>query len=214
MEMSVIKVKDFDVTGSGDAAAWSHAQWHSLQFLGGTLGYLTRAKVLYSDSGIYFLVDNEDSRLNCTLNRDFGDLFKEDVVEVFLWPDTAQRVYFEYEISPLGKELPIMVCNSDGHFHGWLPWHYEGARCTRRAVSVRGGPQEPGAAVTGWTAEFYIPFNLLTGLGNVPPSRGTVWRGNIYRIDYDAERASRWGWSPGCQGNFHDVRKFGTLVFA
>ena len=54
--------------------------------------------------------------------------------EVFLWPDERDPIYFEYEISPLGRELPILVPNLDGKFLGWRPWHYEGepARRARR----------------------------------------------------------------------------------
>ena len=40
---------------------------------------------------------------------DFLDLYNEDVVEVFLWPDESFPVYFEYEVSPLNYELPIII---------------------------------------------------------------------------------------------------------
>ena len=49
------------------------------------------------------------------LDIDFFDqLF--DVFEVFLWTDEKQPIYFEYEISPLGYELPILVPNFGGKF--------------------------------------------------------------------------------------------------
>jgi hypothetical protein len=70
------------------------------------------------------------------------------------------------------------------------------------------------APVEGWMAEFFIPFALLRGLGNVPPKPGTAWRGNIYRIDYDAAPPSHWAWSPITGPSFHNFREFGTLVFA
>ena len=37
------------------------------------------------------------------------DLWNEDVFEVFLWTDERYPVYFEYEISPLNHELPILA---------------------------------------------------------------------------------------------------------
>jgi hypothetical protein len=52
-----------------------------------------------------------DQVLTATLQEDFLDLWKEDVFEFFLWPDERQTVYFEYEISPLGVELPILIPN-------------------------------------------------------------------------------------------------------
>jgi predicted nucleic acid-binding protein len=71
---------DFEVTGHGDAAAWRRSAWLPLKRVGGSLSYPTRAKLLYSRTGIYVLVDCVDRRLTCTRLRDMGDLYREDVV--------------------------------------------------------------------------------------------------------------------------------------
>ena len=60
--------------------------------------------------------------------RIFADLWTEDVVEIFFWPDEEMPVYFEYELSPRNYELPILVPNKAGSFLGWRPWKYEGER--------------------------------------------------------------------------------------
>jgi hypothetical protein len=60
------------------------------------------------------------------MQGDFLDLWNEDVVEAFFWTDESNPIYFEYELSPLNYELPILVPNNKGKFLGWLPWHYEG----------------------------------------------------------------------------------------
>ena len=101
--------------------------------------YDTRFKMLYSNTGLYFLMDGTDRKLTATMNEDFMDLWNEDVFEVFLWTDERYPVYFEYEISPLNRELPILVPNFGGQFLGWRPWHYEKDRLTRKATSVTGG---------------------------------------------------------------------------
>jgi hypothetical protein len=121
-------------------------------------------------------------------------------------------VYFEYEISPLGSELPILVPNFNGKFLGWRPWHYEGGRKTRKATAVTGGPKQPRAAITGWTAEVFIPYELLSPLANVPPEPGASWRANFYRVDYDDGKTTRWTWAP-VGTSFHEFQKFGKLVF-
>jgi hypothetical protein len=213
MEMEVVRTLDFEFSAAGDP--WAATSWQSLQRVGkGPMRYATRAKLMYSQTGLYLLVDCEDEKLTCTGLADNADLYKEDVVEFFLWPDPTQRSYFEYEISPLGAELPIMVVNSGAGFHGWLPWHYEGARQCRRTTAVRGGPMTAGARVEGWTCRAFIPFALLVGLANVPPSPGMRWRANIYRIDYDGAGATQWAWAPETGTNFHAIKDFGTLVFA
>jgi hypothetical protein len=214
MTLILPHVGDFEIDGLGRAPAWQKAQWQDLARTGaGPSAYRTRLKALWSDAGIYLLFDCEDRRLTCTITEHMGDLFLEDVVEAFFWPDEGQIVYFEYELSPLGFELPILVANSGSRFHGWLPWHFTGPRRTRFAVGVRGGPQAPGAAVEGWTAEVFLPFALMTGLGNTPPEAGRTWRANFYRIDYDAAPASHWAWHEIAGGNFHDYRNFGTIRF-
>jgi hypothetical protein len=108
--------------------------------------------------------------------------------------------------------LPILVPNFGGQFYGWRPWHYEGARKTQKAVSVRGGAPKPGAAITGWSAEVFVPWDLLKPLQNIPPKSGSRWRANVYRMDYDAGRTVSWNWAP-LRGTFHQPDKFGTLIF-
>lgn len=214
MTKTIVKhVSDFAVTGAGDDPSWNGTEWLTMPKVNGVSEYGARTKVLYSDTGLYFLVDNEDRRLTCSALGDFDDLYAEDVVEVFLWPEEAHPAYFEYEISPLNAELPILVTNSQGTFHGWLPWHYQGARRTRHAVRVYGGAQQPMASVQGWCTEFFLPFALFAGLGNMPPAPGSSWRANIYRIDYDGGQAAQWAWCPDTGSNFHDYRQFGVLEF-
>jgi hypothetical protein len=211
--LTIKKTEDFEVSGEGKAQAWQKTDWINIpQREGQNDGWKTQAKILYSDKGIYFLMQCEDSILTATLEEDFTNLYNEDVVEVFLWTDESHPVYFEYEISPLNYELPIMVPNLGDDFFGWLPWHYEGERKTRHATSVQGGEKKSGATVSGWTAEFFIPYALLKPLNNVPPKKGTTWRANLYRIDYDETEYKTWQWQL-TSGSFHEYQTYGTLIF-
>jgi predicted TIM-barrel fold metal-dependent hydrolase len=210
---SVRPTEDFEVTGDGSSEAWKKAEWVPLnpRAPGGPAAE-TRVKLLYSRKGLYVLMAAADRKITATIREDFEDLWKQDVFEVFLWPDERDPVYFEYEISPLNRELPILVPNLGGEFLGWRPWHYEGNRRTRKATSATGGPAESGANVTGWKAEVFFPYELLVPLRNVPPRAGTRWRANFYRMDYDDGKASGWDWSR-VGPSFHEFRNFGTLVF-
>ena len=158
--------------------------------------YDTRFKVLYSTTGLYFLMEGTDRKLTATMAEDFMDLWNEDVFEVFLWTDERYPVYFEYEISPLNHELPILVPNFGGQFLGWRPWHFERDRLTRKATAIIGGPKEPHASIEGWRAEFFIPYTLLKPLQNVPPKAGTRWRANFYRMDHDDGKTHAVGLGP------------------
>lgn len=202
------KTGSFDITGDGSASAWKATEWIQLEKRKGVATYNTQAKLLYSDKGIYALFSCQDNKISATLQEDFANLWTEDVVEIFFWPDESSPIYFEYELSPLNYELPILVPNMDGEFLGWRPWQYEGERKTRHATKILKGNN---GETTAWIAEFFIPFALLKPLQNVPPRSGESWRMNMYRIDYDNEYTS-WSWRP-VKTNFHDYKRFGTIRF-
>jgi hypothetical protein len=211
--ITVRPCSDFSVNGRGDAEAWKTTDWVPLQRRPkGNHDYTARFKILHSPSGIYVLFDGSDKTLTASMQADFLDLWNEDVFECFFWTDERDPVYFEYEISPLGYELPILVPNLGGNFLGWRPWHYEGERKISKAVSATSGTNASMAKVEGWRAEVFIPYELLKPLRNVPPQRGTKWRANFYRVDYDDDAVTGWDWAR-VGPSFHEYKKFGTLVF-
>ena len=211
----VVKTDDFKVTGDGSNKNWEKAAWLPLSQRRPAepdLARATKIKMMYSPTGVYCLYDCPDKKITSTMEADFLDLWKEDVVEVFFWTDESMPAYFEYEISPLNYELPILISNEDYDLVRWQPFHYDSDRHTQHAVTVRGGEQKPHAEISGWTAEFFIPYNLLRPLNNIYPEPGSKWRANFYRIDYDEERTKAWSWQL-TERNFHDYKSFGTLIF-
>ena len=209
----VRKVEDFKVTGSGGAEAWQKAKWEEMKKEGkGAHTYFSRFKMVYSSTGLYVFFSGSDEWLTATMKKDFMDLWLEDVFEVFLWPDEQHPLYFEYEISPLNHELPLLVTNISNRIMGWLPWHYSGDRKVQKKTGVIGNSKEPGAVIKGWSAEFFIPFKLLEPLLGSLPKAGDRWRANFYRVDYDGGKTTKWEWSP-VEGDFHRPRDFGTIVF-
>ena len=211
--LRIRRTEDFVINGTGEAPAWEKTTREPLT-LRATDGhqYQTHIKMLYSGTGLYVLMEAEDRKITAKMSEDFLDLWNEDVFEFFWWPDERYPAYFEYEISPLGFELPILIPNFGGEFLGWRPWHYEGKRRTRKATAVRGGPKRSGARVTGWKAEVFVPYELLKPLQNVPPQPGTRWRGNFYRVDYDEGKSTSWDWAR-VGSSFHDYENFGVLIF-
>jgi hypothetical protein len=201
--------KDFEITGDGKDEAWNATEWTPLSRIKGSSPYTTNVKLLYSDKGIYALYDCEDRKITATLQEDFTSLWREDVIEIFFWPDESFPIYLEYELSPLNYELAILVPNLNGQASGWTPWNYKGAKKTRKATRII---QDENEKVVGWRGEFFIPYALMKPLQNVPPKKGTEWRANIYRIDYDEAESSYWSWQL-VSNNFHEFQKYGTFVF-
>jgi hypothetical protein len=190
--------EDFEVDGSGAAPAWKTTEWTPLRKRQADgHPYDARFKILYSKTGLYVLMDGTDRKLTTTGREDFAHLWEEDVYEAFFWTDESAPLYFEYEISPLAHELPILVSNNHGTFMGWLPWGYQNDRKIRKATSTTGGPKEKGAA---------------KGINKSPPGPGTRWRANFYRMDHDDGKLTQWDWAP-VGPSFHEYRKFGILIF-
>lgn len=214
--LQVKKTSDFEITGSGDHENWNQTDWVQLSQRTNqeeTSGMKSRFKILYSDLGIYLLYDSKDEILNASIESDFEELWHEDVVEVFFWPDQEERVYFEYELSPLNYELPILVSQHEAETVHWIPFEYsytEG-RKTRHKTTITGGKKEYKAEISGWSGEIFIPFKLLWPLNNVSPESGTRWKANFYRVDYDYGDIY-WSWQPFDE-TFHDLDQYGTIVF-
>ncbi len=217
-EMIIQKTDDFTITGNGSSENWSKVNWTELPQRTNEENDSDRktfVKVLYSTTGIYFLFRCEDDVVSATITSNFEELWHEDVVEVFLWPNEAEEVYFEYELSPLNYELPILVSKTDSGQSHWIPFEYSykdgDSRKTIHETSASGGDLESGNTITEWRAEFFIPFELLIPLKNRIPESGTTWRANMYRVDYDYG-STNWTWQP-VTTNFHDIYNYGTFIF-
>lgn len=208
-ELRITHTEDFEVTGDGSATPWQSTEWINLSRIKGSSPYKTSVKLLYSGKGIYALYHCEDKKITATMQEDFASLWREDVIEIFFWTDETYPIYLEYELSPLNYELAILVPNFNGQSAGWKPWNYRGQKKTRKATCVM---RNEKGDTTAWTGEFFIPYALLRPLQNVPPVKGTKWRANIYRIDYDETESSYWSWQP-VNNNFHEFQKYGTFVF-
>lgn len=215
-ELKVLPCEDFEVTGDGSSPAWKQSDWVPMQVRPKSAhDYKTQFKMLYSKTGVYVLFDGADKRITATKTEDYLDLWTEDVYECFFWTDEQHPIYFEYEISPLGYELPILVPNFGGKFLGWRPWHVGQPpkdRLTRKATSAWDGQAKSDAAVSGWSAEVFIPYELLKPLNNTRPVPGTKWRANFYRMDYDGGKQGSWDWAR-VGTSFHEYQSFGTIVF-
>ena len=207
------KCADFDPTGTGDNSEWNKAEWNDLTKLDtGGKAYTTKFKILYSTKGVYVLFTGEDDKITTQYDKDFGDLYKGDVFEVFLHTDPKTPIYFEYEVNQLNKELVLLIPNLNGKAYGWLPWRYEKERSVKKAVNVGGGKNAMGETITSWSAELFFPYDLFRPLGNVPPASGTFWHANFYRLDYDSGKAKKWAWSP-VEKHFHEPARFGVVNF-
>lgn len=211
MPLCIKKQEDFRISAD-NVKKFDPVSWNKLIPVGGTKNYRTDFKLLYSETGIYGLFRCEDKMISCSGLPDGGDLYTEDVLELFIQPDIRYPIYMEYELSPLNKELLLMVSHNGEAFYGWLPFHYSEERKT---VHITWSEVDLAEKVNcrEWYAMLYIPFALFEGVSVKRPVSGTVWRGNVFRIDYDNGETSRFAWEQECKTEFHDYRKYAEFVF-
>ena len=108
--LQVLQTSDFKVNGKGSDAAWEKTPWVNMQNSSpGIASYSSQFKILYSEKGIYVLMEGDDQKITTTYKKDFDDLYKGDVFEVFFHPNPKEPVYFEYEINALNKELVLVL---------------------------------------------------------------------------------------------------------
>ena len=213
--LRVHRCNDFVVSGRGENPEWEKTNWVGLDKIDtGCSGNRTKFKILYSATGIYVLFSGDDGKISSSFKNDFENLFEADVFEVFFHPNPgeAEPVYFEYEVSPLDKELVLLILNMNGRFGSWMPWHYEDGKKVIKKVIITGGKMEPGASIKSWSAELFFPYSLLIPLKNVPPVPGSLWNANFCRLDYDSGHMVKWSWSPVAK-SFHEFRKYHSLLF-
>lgn len=210
------KTADFAITGKGDAPAWTITPWQSLiKIDSGGRNYITKSKMLYSAKGLYLLFYGEDDRITTKDYKDDQEIYEGDVFEFFLRTDTSKPPYFEYEINHLERQLILTLSRLPHKNPAWSPWknEYEQDPLVKRKTYIQGSTKKPGEQIHYWTAEVFLPNEILGLLPDTPPKSGTVWKANFCRIDYDSGKMIQWSWSKKIQHDFHEIDHFGTIVF-
>lgn len=169
--------------------ATSVAVWHDAQHL----------NILFSAS---------DDHVEATLFAHDAALYEEDVVEVFLAPETLTR-YFELEVSPRGTIFDARIDSPEGAratMQVDRDWTCEGLIAAVRAVTESGGASTVDTLIR-------IPF---AAFGVSPPRSGDTWRANFFRIDRHPRLGDEFSaWQPTMKNpaDFHVPAAFGTLRF-
>lgn len=159
-----------------------------------------------SESTLYVLYDMDDEReVTATLLRDDSEIWREDVVELFLAPRTPSE-YYELEISPLATRFSAQISSPDLDRATmrvdmtWTPGSFTGL--------VRRDSGDPWRT----RVRLSIDFEEL----DASPAPGDRWRINFYRIDRSdtGDEYSAWSTSDSDAPDFHRPRDFGIMEFA
>jgi len=212
--------EELELTGRLDDPLWQKAPAANLvETVSGKPGkFATEVRALCSATTFYVGFHCEDDYVWGTMTEYGSDIFKEEVVEIFVSPTGGLQQYFEINLSPKNVLFDACIFNSrtgpgprsSANLKILRDFSITGIRT---AVHVEGELDKPGAA-RFWRAEYAIPLDQLFNAPHNPPEVGDRWRINFYRIDSPRSGEQElYAWSPTGFPDFHAPWRFGTLTF-
>jgi hypothetical protein len=174
----------------------------------------TSAKIAWDDEHLYLFVSAEDDEVSSPFTKHDEDIWKADVIEVFIDADGNGKGYVELQVSPQNVQFdswfPTVRPNMD---RAWT------AKMTT-AVNVRGTLNNDADEDQGWDAEWAIPLAAVKGGDatmnvRLPPQPGDVWRFNVVRADYGKDnKPTAASWNRIRFSEWHSLDRMLTLTFA
>jgi hypothetical protein len=186
----------------------------------------TEIRLLWDEQALYVAFRCADAEIYATgsIAHD-GNIYMEDVCEIFLDPKGDGRQWIEIQVNPLNQTLDLITfcvgdaaCQPNGRLvstadlFSLREWEAAGLR-------TASGRLRDGDTESGWTVEMAIPAAVLTQrLGTKALAAGTM-RANLMRYDHQpkpgtSERSLlHMNWSPVVHGCPHiSPAAMGTLI--
>ena len=176
------------------------------------------AKMTWDDHNLYLFVSVIDPDIVSQYTQHDQDIWKQDVIEVFIDADANRHGYVELQVSPgnvtFDKWWPMTRATP-----GDTTW--DSGMVT--AVKLH-GTTKPDDTDEGWDAEIAIPWQAVKGgdphmAVRLPPHVGDRWRMNVVRGDVrsgqtTAAAGGASSWNRITNADFHALDRMLTVVFA
>ena len=177
------------INGTLDEAAWENAatiENFSMPWLGKDnkpATKATRAKILWDRENLYISADLDDADLYADVTEHDGQIWDNDVFEVFLKPSTEKPSYYEFQVNAENTQFDCFIPRrgSVGRFKKMHDFGIESA------VSLRGTLDNWTDTDKGWSVEMRVPWSSFMHTGG-RPEPGAEWRFALCRYDHDVRR--------------------------
>lgn len=176
----------------------------------------TRARMVWDDEHLYVFIEARDPDVYSQYTDADDDLWKADVVELFIDADRNRRGYVELQVNP-----------NNAHFDAFFPSTRAAASDKawsanmRSAVVVHGTPANRADKDQGWDVEIAIPLAAVKGTDQamsvrLPPQPGDIWRLNVVRIDkpVGSDNIAAASWNAITYRDFHALGRMLEVEFA
>ena len=206
------------IDGKLDEAMWkglpSTGNWPT--YNNNKARFRTYARLAWDNKYLYAGFYCEDDDIWTHYKKRDDPIFKEEVIEFFVDANRNFRDYVELQVSPAG-----VIFDSFFVKYRWpRPWgrlSYNSGMLVR--IHHQGTLNNRRDKDKAWTVEMRIPLAKLGPAHHMPPLNGDSWLINFYRFERSRRsHGEAQAWSPittsNNGGDFHQIRRFGTLRFS
>lgn len=170
----------------------------------------TRARLLWDREWIYFLAELDDTDVTADVREHDGQMWKNDVFEIFFHPSTEHYGYYEFEVNPFGAVFDAFFPSAESHRDPQRVSRHEFH--VEAKVVVRGTLNKSDDRDTGWLIEGRIPWSDFNWTGG-RPAPGETWRVNLTRVNGREPGNELTSASPLTKPSFHRKEDFAALRF-
>ena len=179
--------------GQADEPAWQHAAVIEsfVAFWADRKGRTkTKARLLWDDEFIYFHAEMEDADLYADETKTNGNLWDNDVFELFFKPVEQANGYYEFQVNPLNARLhTFLPSRGAGGLRRAKSSAADGKFAMQTTVVRRGTLNDWRDNDTGWSVEGRIPWKDFHRTGGGPKT-GDTWGFALCRYDYSKNHES------------------------
>ncbi len=174
------------IDGRLDESAWQKAaalEFH-VPFTNAAPEGPSYGRLLWDEKYLYVGIKALDKDIWAYLTERDSATYTEDVLEVFLRPDTKSPAYYNFEINPLGTVYDaynIRRGAGGADDHRWKRWNCEGLLV---GVDIKGTLNNCEDVDEYWCLEVAVPFAGLPSLKGRIPQPGEKWGFHLARYDY------------------------------
>jgi hypothetical protein len=203
------------IDGKADEDAWKQPNPITAFRLWRTFGKPTEAtsvRFCYDDENLYALFECADKDVFALYDQRDADLWESDAVELFLWPDEKNPIYYEFEVAPNNAVFDARMVNSgSGGFKRWASWNCN----IRTATQIRGTLNDWRDRDEGYTVEIAVPLKTFRETIGDKRLKGQTWKFAAVRVDFSVtlKREERSSTANVPDGDIHQKDGYFTLRF-
>jgi len=140
----------------------------------------TKARIAWDKNYLYVAIECDDDDIWSYSDRHDDDLWRGDVAEFFVKPNTSMPAYCEFVIAPSGALYDARYpSRGAGGYYRFKDWSSK----AKVATTINGTDDDWKDTDTGYVVEMAIPFSAFSDIAKQPVA-GDTWTFGVFRYDY------------------------------